>query len=184
MDQLNWFSREKRFEEIVSAITMRYEPTSTLKTVARAALVETWGAIVGGKRALAELNAFVEKCGSNTSAAKSLRTTTNTLARWKETFTVIADSPDRFKPTKTKPRKKLRFKHDDCIESWRLIESLGKGGNGEVWRARSPSMKEDVAIKLLSRSSEESKRRFNREIDSMIELKDLTGIMSILEGIS
>ncbi len=49
---------------------------------------------------------------------------------------------------------------------FRLIEMVGKGGMGEVWRARDTTLGEDVAVKILPpfRPDEPDVERFKREI--------------------
>ena len=41
------------------------------------------------------------------------------------------------------------FKAGDKLGSFQILSLLGRGGMGEVWRARDPRLKRDVAIKVL-----------------------------------
>ncbi|MDV8065580.1 serine/threonine-protein kinase [Rhodococcus sp. IEGM 1366] len=58
---------------------------------------------------------------------------------------------------------------------YRLIEKLGRGGMGEVWRARDTELDREVAIKLLVPTladDEEYRARFNREARTTATLQD------------
>ena len=48
----------------------------------------------------------------------------------------------------------------DCLGSYEIISPLGKGGMGEVWRARDPRLNRHVAIKVSARQFTD---RFERE---------------------
>ena len=63
---------------------------------------------------------------------------------------------------------------------YELVERLGRGGMGEVWRARDPALRRDVAVKVLRREGGEGGdktlrddfvRRFVREARAAASLK-------------
>ena len=51
------------------------------------------------------------------------------------------------------------------IGSYEIVSLLGAGGMGEVYRARDPKLKRDVALKLLpdAGSDPDRRKRFTRE---------------------
>ena len=51
----------------------------------------------------------------------------------------------------------------ETVGSWRLLGLLGRGGSGEVWRARHATTTETVAVKFLHRMTPQSRERFHRE---------------------
>jgi hypothetical protein len=61
------------------------------------------------------------------------------------------------------------------LGSYRLVECLGKGGMGEVWRAEHRLLAREAAIKLINPSarsgSEELKVRFRREAQALAALR-------------
>jgi len=61
------------------------------------------------------------------------------------------------------------------LGSYRLVECLGKGGMGEVWRAKHRLLARDAAIKLIhprlvKSGDTEAKSRFKREADALAAL--------------
>ncbi len=58
------------------------------------------------------------------------------------------------------------------VGRYRLVERIGKGGMGEVWRATHPGLRRDVAIKILrsDRATPEQIARFEAEIAALSEL--------------
>lgn len=59
------------------------------------------------------------------------------------------------------------------IGRYQLKESVGKGGMGEVWIAYHPSLKRDVAVKVLKANTSDGAAiaRFEREVQAMSELE-------------
>jgi len=56
------------------------------------------------------------------------------------------------------------------VGPYTLVSLLGKGGFGEVWRARDESLGRDVALKLLALDDEEDVKRFVREAQTAAAL--------------
>ena len=55
---------------------------------------------------------------------------------------------------------------DQQIAHYRLVEKIGEGGMGEVWKARDTTLNREVAIKVLPESlsrDEDRLARFERE---------------------
>jgi len=64
---------------------------------------------------------------------------------------------------------------------WILKERLGRGGNGEVWMSTSPQ-KRDVAVKCLTKIKPGAYRRFKDEVEVLTQIKDVIGILPILDS--
>ena len=81
--------------------------------------------------------------------------------------------PDPFDPLPLRSRVDQSSEHykraePSRLEGYEIIDGIGAGGMGTVWRACQISTRRDVAIKLLNAgelSSELAKRRFDREIE-------------------
>ena len=70
------------------------------------------------------------------------------------------------------------------IEGYQIIERLGVGGMGAVWRAKQLSTKRQVALKMMSSSrftSEKAQARFEREVELTARL-DHPNIASIFDS--
>ena len=72
----------------------------------------------------------------------------------------------------TQPEKLLHFD---------IIETLGSGGNGTVYRAADPGNDRVVAIKTLKNANETTLGRFKREFLSLKKMDD-PGIVKVFEG--
>ena len=58
---------------------------------------------------------------------------------------------------------------ESTVGGWKLLEQLGAGGMGEVWKARGPSGQ--AAVKLLpAAASPMEAQRFQREAESLLQV--------------
>ena len=58
-----------------------------------------------------------------------------------------------------------------CIKQYILVEEIGRGGMGSVWRSWDTRLVRWVAIKFLSTTNEQSIRRFEREAQLSARLR-------------
>jgi serine/threonine protein kinase len=76
------------------------------------------------------------------------------------------------------------------LGSYELVQCLGKGGMGEVWRASHRLLPRDAAIKLIRpeamqvRSREEVQMRFRREARSMAQLRSRNTVTILDYGVA
>ena len=63
---------------------------------------------------------------------------------------------------------------------YEIREMLGRGGMGEVYRAWDPSLRRDVAIKVLGAPDEELLQRFSREAEAISQINH-PNVVSILD---
>lgn len=77
-------------------------------------------------------------------------------------------------------RKKQILGAGSVVGPWRLVEAIGQGGNGTVWRASQPD-RDDVALKILHQMDEISYHRFQIEIETLLRNVDIDGIIPIVE---
>lgn len=71
----------------------------------------------------------------------------------------------------------MRYKPDDIVCGWRLLEVLGSGGNGEVWKA--VRLESVAALKILhcSRLDSEPYKRFVNETTVLQQLELRPGVL-------
>ncbi|HEX4137905.1 MAG TPA: protein kinase [Bryobacteraceae bacterium] len=61
----------------------------------------------------------------------------------------------------------MELKPGDKLGAYEIVSTIGKGGMGEVWRARDPQLGRDVAIKV---SAQQFTDRFEREARAIAAL--------------
>ena len=66
---------------------------------------------------------------------------------------------------------------------YRLIETLGAGGMGQVWKARDETLNIDVAIKEIRVDGEEAKRRALAEARNAAALRDHPNIVAVHDAV-
>lgn len=81
--------------------------------------------------------------------------------------------------TKLRNRKYKRVK-GNVIGGWELIESLGEGGNGDVWEATKEGY-DNSAIKILKNIDDTNYKRFVDEIHIMSTV-NVDGVINIIES--
>jgi serine/threonine-protein kinase len=69
----------------------------------------------------------------------------------------------------------------DKLGQWRLVETLGRGGNGEVWRCAGSDGAEAAIKVLLNRRSQERLGRFRNEIGLLLGPGQRPGVVPILD---
>jgi serine/threonine protein kinase len=67
----------------------------------------------------------------------------------------------------------------DKLDGWALVSQLGRGGNGEVWRAVHPQYGE-AALKILLRRSGDRWQRFCDEVNVMRKLGHRPGLLPLI----
>jgi tetratricopeptide (TPR) repeat protein/predicted Ser/Thr protein kinase len=83
-------------------------------------------------------------------------------------------------PPTTAVRGQTRLTVGSELEGHELLEELGRGGMGVVFRARQRSPQREVALKVLfSGSDDRSRARFQREVDAMAALDAHPGIVTV-----
>lgn len=161
------------FEEFVYSVNDQFTPGSVSSGVARNAVIEMWGQLVGRNRAMREIDETIAKYGSITRTAKALAARPETIRRFREFFESLPFEPDSTQ---------AKYRMGDHVGPWRLREKLGRGGNAEVWRAT----KDDTtigAIKICLAFSYRTNTltRFTSELEALSRLKDLPGIVPVID---
>jgi serine/threonine protein kinase len=69
------------------------------------------------------------------------------------------------------------------INSWKLLEPLGQGGNAEVWKAKHPDGRA-VALKILKveKSKSEPYKRFTAEVEFLRSFGEQPGVLPIIDA--
>jgi serine/threonine protein kinase len=73
---------------------------------------------------------------------------------------------------------------DVIADRFELIELAGAGGMGEVWRARDRLEGVPVAVKMMSRISEDGRTRFLREAIVLSELRHPSIVKYVAHGVT
>lgn len=76
---------------------------------------------------------------------------------------------------------KKKHKKDEIFGKWRLVQYLGGGGNGEVWKCID-SEGNERAIKLLKSVKEKAYQRFLDETSILSQNADIEGIIPIIDS--
>src|SRR6266568_2780650 len=69
----------------------------------------------------------------------------------------------------------------DVLGRWRLVDRLGQGGNGEVWRCVGPDGVQAAIKVLLNQRSSERLGRFRNEIGALLGHGQRPGVVPILD---
>lgn len=75
----------------------------------------------------------------------------------------------------------MDLKASDNVDGWTLIELLGRGGNGVVWRAEREDFG-DAALKVLLRRDGDRWQRFCDEISILRQLGDYPGVLPLIDA--
>jgi serine/threonine protein kinase len=73
----------------------------------------------------------------------------------------------------------MALRPKDKVDEWTLRAHLGRGGNGEVWRAEHPQHGE-AALKILFRKSGDRYQRFSDEVEIMRRLGGRDGVLPLV----
>jgi hypothetical protein len=65
-----------------------------------------------------------------------------------------------------------------------LLELIGEGGNGTVWKARDRELRSSVAVKLLRSTEPDRQRRFSREAEVLANIGHPGVARSLARGIT
>ena len=77
---------------------------------------------------------------------------------------------------------KIAFSENDEYGSWRLISRHSGGGNSSVWKVKHLENGEERIMKLLRKTHDTAKLRFQDEIKIISENQDNEGVMRILDS--
>ena len=74
----------------------------------------------------------------------------------------------------------IELKSGDQFGNWELINCLGKGGNGEVWKAKNAN-NEIAAIKISTKPKISAFERFKAEVQVHLDHSDILGVLPVLD---
>lgn len=123
---------------------------------------------------MSERDAFLEReCGGDTELERDVRSV------------LMFDRAESLSPTGLPHSEPVEEtdRTGQMVGRYRIVERLGKGGMGVVWRAEDPVLRRNVAIKFLpaaQRESETARRRFLREARAASVLTN-PGIAGVLD---
>ncbi|MGR6838013.1 hypothetical protein ACU5DF_02480 [Aliivibrio wodanis] len=75
---------------------------------------------------------------------------------------------------------KLKFKRGRKVGDWQLIEKLGAGGNGDVWKVKNKNG-EEFALKVLRNIDADTFTRFKIEENILREL-NINGVIKLVDS--
>ncbi len=76
--------------------------------------------------------------------------------------------------------KKVKFKHGRRVGDWKLVEKLGAGGNGDVWKV-TDSLGNEYAMKILRQIDDVTYRRFKSEVH-ILENVSIDGVIDLVDS--
>lgn len=79
------------FADAMNILAARHSPTSLIHNQGRNRLVEAWATMVGGQRALDDLNVTIASYGSLSATARALRTSADTLKMFQALFAALPE---------------------------------------------------------------------------------------------
>lgn len=74
----------------------------------------------------------------------------------------------------------MKLKKNNSIDKWKLVEELGSGGNGDVWKVLGPDT-QYYALKVLRQRDEISYKRFLEEVCFLGE-HNLDGVLPVIDS--
>lgn len=75
---------------------------------------------------------------------------------------------------------KLKFKKNRNVGAWKLIEKLGAGGNGDVWKVKNKD-EECFALKALKNIDDVTFKRFSIE-ETVLRKVKIEGVIKVLDS--
>ncbi len=76
--------------------------------------------------------------------------------------------------------KKVKFKRGRKVGDWKLVEKLGAGGNGDVWKV-TDSLENEYAMKILRQIDDVTYRRFKSEVH-ILENVSIDGVIDVIDS--